>query len=673
MRPTIRIVVAAAALIAAASNIGGAQTWREDATHLGTTARVLVVGTRPEDEDNALIAWLARGRHIETAFLSLTRGESSPNIVGTERQSSLAVVRTAELLAERARDGAHQYFTRAYDFGSTPTDSIVEQLWPHDSLLKDVVSVVRAFRPHVIISLIPTDGQRDATRRLTAQLIAEAFSAAADSARLPAIATSRLPAWTVSRLFTRIDSAPPSTAGAPLVPVDVGEFDRISGRSFAELGAEIRQLQRTQRPTKAPSIGPVQRLLRLDSARVAGPDVFGTMDTTLVRVGSLTDAANAHLDTLRREMADVAQAASSADAGTIAAKLARIASRTSDVRLAFSCFDVSGVPNCPGARGDLAVALNTIRERATQAMIAASGIVITGNTERELVAANDSVGVDASVYNGGPAPITLRRVAVSAGFVTTILARDTSILIPPDSTVHFLTKVRVATANLHWWQRNGLQLPTMLHVASVSGVNPVASQLIEGEDRIIESRVEATVALGGVDVPIIERPLLYRSPTMVRGDARRPMQGVPATSVLLERTSEYERAALPVDRFFRVFVWSAKSTPDSLEVSIRLPKGLTADSSTKTIAIPSFGTRNVLFRLRGTLPASSDSIHADAHSVMPLALDRKPMISIFSMDGKYGVVTHLSILISRRNSSCASPMNALRQLIFGCHQSCASA
>src|SRR3954463_6577565 len=103
MRPTIRIVgalFAAAIGIAAAPPVAHAQTWRDDAAHLGTTARVLIVGTRPEDEDNALITWLSRGRHIETAVLSLTRGESSPNIVGTERQSSLAVVRTAELLAE---------------------------------------------------------------------------------------------------------------------------------------------------------------------------------------------------------------------------------------------------------------------------------------------------------------------------------------------------------------------------------------------------------------------------------------------------------------------------------------------------------------------------------------------------------------------------------------------
>ncbi|HEY4132591.1 MAG TPA: PIG-L family deacetylase, partial [Gemmatimonadaceae bacterium] len=647
MRPTIRIVgtalaatIGTAIALAAAPAPVSAQTWRDDAAHLGTTARVLIVGTRPEDEDNALIAWLSRGRHIETAFLSLTRGESSPNVLSTERQSSLAVVRTAELLAERARDGAHQYFTRAYDFGSTTSDSLVDVLWPHDSLLKDVVSVVRAFRPHVIISLIPTTGEHDATRRLTARLIAESFDLAADTMRLSANNASRLRGWAVSRLFTRIDSAGQSPSPSNIVSVDVGEFDRSTGRSFAELGAEIRQLQRTQRPANTPSVGPLQRLLRLDSTRVSGETLFGATDTTLARFTAVGAEATAQLDTLREAIASLAVGASSATPETLAANLARVARRTSDVRLAYYCNDVSGVPACVGPRADLAVALTTIRERATRAMLDASGIVITGNTERELVAANDSVGVEAAVYNGGAAPITLRRIAVSGGNVSTLLVRDTSILIPPDSTARWNTKIRIASPAFHWWQRNGMQLPTMLHLFGGSPVNPVRPELIEGEDRIIGSRVEATVALGGVDVPIIERPLLYRSPTMVRGDVRRPLEGVPATSVLLERTAEYERASLPIDRLFRVFIWSAKSTPDSLEVRLSLPKTLKADSAVKTIAVPPFSTRNVFFRLRGTLSASSDSISAEAHSIMPLALGAHPMLSVFSIDGKYGIVTH---------------------------------
>ena len=34
---------------------------------LGTTARVLMIGAHPDDEDTQLLAWLTRGRHVETA------------------------------------------------------------------------------------------------------------------------------------------------------------------------------------------------------------------------------------------------------------------------------------------------------------------------------------------------------------------------------------------------------------------------------------------------------------------------------------------------------------------------------------------------------------------------------------------------------------------------------
>jgi len=34
-----------------------AQAWRQATATIAPSARVLIIGTRPEDEDNALIAW----------------------------------------------------------------------------------------------------------------------------------------------------------------------------------------------------------------------------------------------------------------------------------------------------------------------------------------------------------------------------------------------------------------------------------------------------------------------------------------------------------------------------------------------------------------------------------------------------------------------------------------
>ena len=74
---------------------------------LTVTARVLVIGMHPEDEDTELITWLARGHHVETAYLSITRGEAGPNYGGDESGSTLGAIRTqaTELIVRHFPDG----------------------------------------------------------------------------------------------------------------------------------------------------------------------------------------------------------------------------------------------------------------------------------------------------------------------------------------------------------------------------------------------------------------------------------------------------------------------------------------------------------------------------------------------------------------------------------------
>ena len=43
---------------------------------LGTSARVLMIGAHPDDEDTQLVAFLARGRHVETVLDSPLRSLS---------------------------------------------------------------------------------------------------------------------------------------------------------------------------------------------------------------------------------------------------------------------------------------------------------------------------------------------------------------------------------------------------------------------------------------------------------------------------------------------------------------------------------------------------------------------------------------------------------------------
>src|SRR5258708_19179861 len=63
------------------------------------------------------------------------------------------MIRREELLAARRIDGAQQFFTRAYDFGFSKSVDESFRFWPHDSVLKDVIEVIRRFRPQIIVSI----------------------------------------------------------------------------------------------------------------------------------------------------------------------------------------------------------------------------------------------------------------------------------------------------------------------------------------------------------------------------------------------------------------------------------------------------------------------------------------------------------------------------------------
>src|SRR5829696_5968115 len=164
----------------------GAAELAELVQGLGVTARVLVIAAHPDDEDTRLIAWLARGRHVETAYLSLTRGDGGQNLIGNELGEALGVIRTEELLAARRIDGARQFFTRAYDFGFSKSAEETYRHWPKDSVLGDVVRVVRSFRPHVIVTVFsgtPRDGHGH--HQVSGLLGREAFDVAGDTTRFP--------------------------------------------------------------------------------------------------------------------------------------------------------------------------------------------------------------------------------------------------------------------------------------------------------------------------------------------------------------------------------------------------------------------------------------------------------------------------------------------------------
>ncbi|MDO8501546.1 MAG: PIG-L family deacetylase [Gemmatimonadaceae bacterium] len=226
--------------------------------------RVLVIGAHPDDEDTQLIAWLQRSGRAETAYLSLTRGDGGQNLIGNELGEALGIIRTEELLAARRVDGAHQFFTRAYDFGFSKSAAETFTHWPKDSLLNDVVKVVRAFRPHVIMAVFsgtPRDGHGQ--HQVSAILAKEAYeSAAADTVRYPVRIFG--PAWTPLKIYRFARFAPEGAT----IRFNVGEFNPALGKSYAEIAGESRSQHKSQGFGTLQRKGVVWDLLRRESSRV---------------------------------------------------------------------------------------------------------------------------------------------------------------------------------------------------------------------------------------------------------------------------------------------------------------------------------------------------------------------------------------------------------------------
>ena len=257
--------------------------------------RVLWIAAHPDDEDTNLISWLARGRDVETAYLSLTRGDGGQNLIGNELGEALGVIRTEELLAARRIDGAHQYFGRAYDFGFSKTADETRKHWPQDSLLQDAITVIRAFRPHIVATTFsgtPRDGHGQ--HQISAIVARDAYNLAGDTVRFP---VNRFGApWTPLKFYRLAFFSPQERTLA----INVGEYNPYLGRSYQEIAADTRSQHKSQGFGTLIRKGVVWDYLTREDSRVPAPpakeetSIFAGIDTAakaLVRDGRTTPPA----------------------------------------------------------------------------------------------------------------------------------------------------------------------------------------------------------------------------------------------------------------------------------------------------------------------------------------------------------------------------------------------
>jgi len=258
---------------------GGAVALEHARRMLGHHKRVLMIGAHPDDEDTEVLTILSRGQGAATAYLSLNRGEGGQNLIGSELGEGLGLIRSGELLSARAVDGARQFFTRTFDYGFSKTLAEAWRFWPRDSVLKDVVRVVRRFRPQVVVSVFsgtPSDGHGQ--HQAAGWVAAEAFRIAGDPAAFPELEREEgLRPHTPLKLYraARFDPA------APGAELDGGVLDRAVGQSYRQMAMRSRSQHRSQDQGVLQEIGPsTARLTLVEDRTGGGAGLWAGIDTT---------------------------------------------------------------------------------------------------------------------------------------------------------------------------------------------------------------------------------------------------------------------------------------------------------------------------------------------------------------------------------------------------------
>jgi LmbE family N-acetylglucosaminyl deacetylase len=274
---------------------------REALERLNTLGSVMMIGAHPDDEREQVLAYLALGRHVRTAYLSLTRGEGGQNLIGPEQGDELGIIRSQELLSSRRIDGAEQYFTRAIDFGFSKTADETLQKWDRNKVMGDVVYNIRRFRPDVVILVFsgtPRDGHGH--HQASSILGKEAFSLAGDPTKFPEQLAYVQP-WAPKLLMMNAggpggaqakgkggqnkagkntDDTPP----ADRLNLDVGVYSPELGASFGEIGGASRSENRTQGTGAAETKGSQLATMETVAGDKATKDLFENLDITWNRL-----------------------------------------------------------------------------------------------------------------------------------------------------------------------------------------------------------------------------------------------------------------------------------------------------------------------------------------------------------------------------------------------------
>lgn len=547
--------------IAAQPRLAGASGLRIQIEKLNRLGRVLHIAAHPDDENTAFLAFSARGWQYRTAYLSLTRGEGGQNLIGSEQGEWMGLIRTQELLAARRIDGAEQYFSRAIDFGFTKTSAETLTKWDHETILGDVVYVIRKFQPDIVVlrfSGTPRDGHGQ--HQASSILGREAFAAAADPSRFP----GTLAAWKAKRLLLNIPAFTPAMAQeAEKMPnkmvLNVGVYDPVLGYSFGEIAGMSRSQHRSQAMGWREDRGQMREYFQVVAGDAAATDLLEGIDTTWARVP--------HSE-------------------KVAALLQR-AARELDDRAPHKI-----IPLLQEARRELGKLTGSFvdekRVELDNAILMAAGLFLDATAPKHQVVLQAPLDIAFTAINRGPVPVELQAVLVNGKQIAVGKPLPQGVAVSHIETI----AAPDAPTQPYWLQRPKGE--TMYDLADRSVLQAPDGPVANGTTGFI-------VSIQG-EPQTVWRPVLHRYTDRMYGELTRPLVAVPPAVVRFS-----DRAILfPEAKAHDVAVQvTAMDTTARGTVRLKLPAGWKASPAEQAFQLSA--TEQQTFAFSVTPPTTAES------------------------------------------------------------------
>jgi LmbE family N-acetylglucosaminyl deacetylase len=487
---------------------------------LQTTGSVMMIGAHPDDEDSALLAYLARGESARTAYLSLTRGDGGQNIIGPELFESLGVIRTEELLQARRLDGAEQYFTRAFDYGFSKTLAEAKSKWPEDLIKCDVVRAIRLFRPLVVISRFtgtPQDGHGQ--HQYAGYITPIAVKAAGE----PSQCVEAGEPWTPKKFYVEQGF---QDNEEPTLKINTGQYDALLGRTYFEIAMEGRSLHRSQGEGRIEFHGDQFSGLNLVGAvkEIREKSIFDGIDVSVSGIPRLTandqEIFRGKVDKLAEDVDELLRTANLSRPTETLATFTKIYK---------AAYDAEWSTRYPESK----FRLREVEAKAVAGIRLAAGIQIDALCPIETVAPGDELMVSVKAFRA-TASAEVGEISVTAPSGWTVSGTEA----PKVSNAAFNPREKAAAVMVFnvkvptdsdstgpYWLRSNRKGDLFAWPASAAATLPFEPPIITAHVKLNISGTEVT----------LDQPVQYRFADPARGEVRRELNVVPAVSVAIDR------------------------------------------------------------------------------------------------------------------------------------------